>query len=238
MQRKAIGILGGMGPEASVYMYRMLIELSFLKFNAKNNDHFPEIVLDSVPVPDFISNDKNKNKALKMLKGRTRNFSSSSTLCLSIACNTAHVLIEELQQTTEVPFISMIDEVTQAVFLARCQRAGIIATPSTIRFGLYQKALEKKGIDFVVPSVEEIKKMEQVIRNVIRGKQLKNDTTTLFNIANGLRMRGADCIILGCTEIPLVFPKKYSLPVFNSVEILSLSLLRKYYKSHKMSLQI
>ena len=70
--RKTLGILGGMGPEASEYLYRTLIALSIKHFGAKNNDDFPEIVLQSVPVPDFISNEKAKEKALNMLLERTK----------------------------------------------------------------------------------------------------------------------------------------------------------------------
>lgn len=68
IMRKTIGLLGGMGPEASGYMYKKLIEMSVSDFGAKNNDQFPEIILCSVPVPDFISDYKNKQKALNMLK--------------------------------------------------------------------------------------------------------------------------------------------------------------------------
>lgn len=66
---------------------------------------------------------------------------------------------------------------------------------------------------------------------MLGGKLLKGDTVQLEKIANDLTSRGAEAIILGCTELPLVFPKKYSLPVYkNSVEILAMALLRRYYE--------
>ncbi len=110
MSRKgAIGILGGMGPEASNYLYKMLIDLSIKHFGAKDNDDFPEIILYSVPVSDFISNYNNKDKALQMLKKRVIDLGKVNLSCLSIACNTAHLLIDELQSVSSVKFISMID---------------------------------------------------------------------------------------------------------------------------------
>ena len=101
--KKAIGILGGMGPEASAYMYSTLIDLAILRFGAKNNDDFPEIILHSIPVPDFISNEKQKAKALLMLKKRVKNINRMPILFLAIACNTAHVLLPQLQVISKKP---------------------------------------------------------------------------------------------------------------------------------------
>lgn len=232
---KAIVILGGMGPEASVLMYKTLTELSFGVFGAKNNDDFPEILLNSIPVPDFIAKDTNKKIALKMLKERTAGFNSSQTLCLSIACNTAHILLDELRKVTNIPFVSMIEEVGKKIEISEHKSAGIIATPSTLRYGLYQGELEKRNIRSIVPNDRDTQKIEKIIRNIIKGKMLRSDTNMLRKIADRLKKKGADCIVLGCTETPIAFPKLYSLPVYNSIEIVSLALLRKYYKYHKMS---
>ena len=93
-RKKAIAILGGMGPEASAYLYRVLIESSIKHFRARNNDDFPEILLYSIPVPDFISSDINRSEALKMLKERVKQINSLSISSLCLACNTAHVLLK------------------------------------------------------------------------------------------------------------------------------------------------
>ncbi len=228
--KKAIGILGGMGPEASIYMYKTLIEFSIKYFGAKNNEDFPGIILDSVPVPDFISNTNYKNKAKKILIKRVERFNQNDLACLSIACNTAHILLPELQANSKIPFVSMIDEIVDSISRTKIKNVGIIATPSTIKFKLYQNALAKIGLSSVIPAKAQIKTLNTIIRNVIAGKILKSDTKKLFSIANSLKENGAEAIILGCTEIPLVFPKKFSLPVFNSVHVLSMALLRKYYK--------
>lgn len=231
MSRKLpIGILGGMGPEASNYLYKVLINLSIKCFGAKNNDDFPEIILYSVPVPDFISNYHKRGRALQMLKKRVIGLNKMNLSCLSIACNTAHLLIDKLQSISRIKFISMIDEVSLVVAQDKKKLIGIMGTPSTIRSGLYQSALSKYDIKTLVPSFKELKIIENVIRNILKGKMLKSDGVRLSFVANSLKEKGAQGIILGCTELPLVFPFKYSLPVYNSVEILAMSLLRKYYK--------
>lgn len=229
-KKSAIGILGGMGPEASVYMYKMLIDLSIKHFNAKNNDEFPEIVLYSIPVPDFISSDKHKEEALFMLKERVRQLEYTNLSCLSIACNTAHIFLKDLQKVISVPFISMVEEVIEQVEKDGQKIVGLMGTPSTIRYQLYQSALQAYDIETIVPNNKKIDILEDVIRNVLKGKINKREEVRLKNVADSLKKRGAEGIILGCTELPLVFPLKYELPVYNSLEILAMALLRKYYK--------
>lgn len=80
-KKGAIGILGGMGPYASSFLYKRLIQLSVSDFNAKNNNDFPKIILSSIPVPDFISNEKKRGEALEMLREevlKLNNFNPSS----------------------------------------------------------------------------------------------------------------------------------------------------------------
>jgi aspartate racemase len=110
------------------------------------------------------------------------------------------------------------------------RRVGLLGTPSTIRASIYQDAFNKEGIETLVPSESNFLNIEKAIRNVISESTTREDRQTLKEIADYLKRGGAEAIVLGCTELPLIFPQKYSLPVYNSVEILSLALLRKYYQ--------
>ena len=218
-----------MGPEASGYLYKLLIDLAIKKFGAKNNDDFPEIILYSLPVPDFISDNRNRNKALEMIKQRVKSINSSNISCISIACNTAHILLPQLRVVSKAPFISMIDETVKQVHTDNRKKVGIMGTPSIIKYALYQSTLKKCGISTLVPSKEQLIILEQIIRNVLEGKILTEDSNDLKKIADDLGLQGAEAIILGCTELPLVFPRSYSLPIYNCVEILAKALLKKYY---------
>lgn len=229
-KNKALFVIGGMGPEASGYLYKLLIDLAIKEFGAKNNDDFPEIILHSIPVPDFISNDKSREEALKMLKKRVEEANNLNISCISIACNTAHILLPQLQALSKAPFVSMIEETVKQVQRDGKNKVGLLGTPSTIKYGLYQAELEKYGITAVIPSALQIKTLERIIRNVLKGKILKKDSKNLEKIADVLRSKGAEAIILGCTELPLVFPKKFKMPIYNSLEILTMTLLRYYYR--------
>lgn len=231
-KKQIIGIIGGMGPEASNYLYKTLIDLSIKYFGAKNNDDFPEILLDSIPISDFIADDSKKKEALKILKDRVVFLNKAKPSYLAIACNTVHILLDELQKKSKAPFISIIEEVANSVHKSDLRKIGILGTPLTIKSRLYHKALYRFEIEVIEPTKSELKILEKIIRNVITDSSSNKDKTSLVYMANALRDRGAEGIILGCTELPLIFPKKQSFPVFNSLEILAMVLLQKYYKQN------
>lgn len=225
----AIVILGGMGPEASAKMLEVMISMATREFGAKNGQDFPEIIVDSVPIPDFISSKKSIALASKMLKTRVKRLATLDISCFAIACNTAHIMLDTLASVSTAPFISMIDATTQEVKKSEIKSVGVLATPSTIESGLYQKALQKLGIKIILPSNEQISAMESIIRKVIAGKNTSGNPKRLAQIADSLKARGAQAVILGCTELPLLFPKDFTLPVFDSIEILSRTLLGNFY---------
>lgn len=169
-----------------------------------------------------------------MLKSKVTLINQSNAGCISIACNTAHVLLPKLQTVSKIPFVSMIEETVKRIHKDKRIRVGLLGTPSTIKYGLYQNALEKYGIFAELPSKKQMTILERIIRNVLSGKLFKSDTRQLEKIANSLKTRGGEAIILGCTELPLVFPKNYALPVYNCLEILATALLRKYYSEEEV----
>ena len=232
MKNKPFAIIGGMGPQASAYMYNRLIDCTIKVFKVKNNDEFPEILILSVPVPDFISNEENKKKALEMLTDRVKQLNKLEISYLSIACNTAHILLPYLQKVSKKPFVSMIDEVTKTIKKNGVKTEGLLASPTTIRSQLYQQKLEEKNIKTIIPNKTNQTHIEKIIRNIIAGKSQLSDKKKSISIADDLVSKGAKAILLGCTELPLIFPEKYKKPIFNCVDILSISLLHKYYQNN------
>lgn len=228
--KKAICILGGIGPQASLYICKLLIEMSVKFFGVKDNADFPEIILDSIPIPGFIANDYEKKIALRMLKQRVIQLANCNVSYFCIVCNIAHLLLNDLQQVSKTPFLSIIEEVVKQVKGDKINKVGLLASPATIKERLYQKALGEKGVEVLIPTEQEQGFFENIVNNVLEEKITIKDQRRLALIANSLKKRGAKGIILGCTELPLVFPEKYSLPVYNCVEILAMALLRKYYK--------
>lgn len=138
--KSIIGILGGMGPQASAYLLKLLVDLSARKFSAKNCEDFPEVILNSIPHPDFISDKKNKRAALKILKKRVRQLNEMQVGVLGIACNTAHILLDKLQLVSKAPFISIVEEIIKELRRKRINKVGLLASPTTFESGIFQKA--------------------------------------------------------------------------------------------------
>lgn len=227
---KTIGIIGGMGPQASSYLYDLSIKKAIRDFGVENSEDFPDIILFSVSVPDFISNRENQKIALEILKQKVRDANKLNISCLSIACNTAHLLLPHLQSATTIPFRSMIDAVVEQIKKDKILKVGLLGSPATMRSGLYQDRLKSQDIETILPSKSQIPHIERAIRNVISGKKEKKDEDNLKKIAFSLVDKGAEGIVLGCTELPLAFPKVFDVPIFNSVEILADALLDHFYK--------
>lgn len=223
-----IGIIGGMGPDASARMLVRMIEMARTEFGATTNHEYPEILLHSVPVPEFFSSDENSKKALEILKERVASLSRLPIKNMALACNSAHILLDELRACAQAPIVSMIDEVGVEVCSRKFQKVGLLASRTTISMGIYSKMFEARGVEVVLPNHQDVECLTVLIQEVIAGK-IKNKSRVLKRIADDLRNRGAVAIILGCTELPLVFPKDYDLTVVDSVEVLVRKLLIQYY---------
>ncbi len=226
---KAIVILGGMGPQASIRLVEILIDKSIRDFGAKNPDEFPEIILDSIPIPDFISEPDNMRMAFRMLKERIRLIDNPKISAFAIACNTAHQMFDDLQSQTKTEIVSIIGEVTDQVNRKKISKIGLLASPSTIKSGLFNGSFRQLNIEVIQPTEMQQKSLGKIIRKVIRGEILQSDRISLLLIADSLKRQGAQGIILGCTELPLIFPKGFKIPIFDSLDILANALLLKLH---------
>lgn len=226
----AIGILGGMGPQASAKLYELLINGTKAYAPATVDDNYPEIVLLNVPVPNFISNKNEIIKAKQMLIERTKLLEQAGCTINGIACNTAHLLLPELQAVTKVPFLSIPQLVAEQAKTAGFKRIGLLATPTTLASTLYDDALA--GIaETVRPDAELTVQIEGYIYKQLNDNLSEAERRKFrlevekFKHANKL-----DAVILGCTELPLVYGEVKRPQILNTLTILSDALLREYFK--------
>lgn len=230
LNQKTIAILGGMGPQASSYLLKLLIDFSVSEFRAKNGTDFPEILLLSEPIDDFISDKTKAKKALTILTDKMKALTSINPNLIAIACNSAHILLPELQKLTDAQFISIIQEVSEEIKKSNFKKIGILATPTTINSKIYHKSLQNRGIVLISPTKRELTEIEKIIRNVIAGRNSLKDSGRLYLISKNLIDRGAEGIMLACTELGIIFSRNCTFPVFDSLEILARGLLRRSYE--------
>ncbi|OGH18783.1 MAG: hypothetical protein A2770_04720 [Candidatus Levybacteria bacterium RIFCSPHIGHO2_01_FULL_38_12] len=231
MKNKTIGIIGGVGPQATQYLYGKIIEFAQSKYNAVNNDDFPHVIIESLPIPDFISDKSKVPLALEMLKDSVARFSASNVSRVCIASNTVHILLSEIQKDSNLEFISMIELVSDKCALYGYKKVGLLGTPVLTESELYNKTLSSRNIELLTPQKEELQVVEEIIRGVIAGNNQNIDKGKYVALINKLFDQGAEAIILGCTELPLavdytVLGKR----VINSDEVLAEGIVDYYYQ--------
>lgn len=223
----AIGILGGMGPQASARLYELLIEGTKAYTPAAIDSDYPEIVLLNVPVPNFISNKKQMDKAKKMLIERTILLEQAGCIVNGIACNTVYILLADLQAVTKVPFLSIPRLVAERVEAAGFERVGLLATPSTLDSNLYDKALRETVL--VRPEAKTAEKIEALIYKQLQNRISVNDRKSLRKLVRGFKKaEKLDVVILGCTELPLIYGKADK-RVIDTLQLLADGLLETYF---------
>lgn len=229
---KKVGIIGGVGPQSTDFIYEKIIQFSQSKYGAKDNADYLRLVIESVPVPDFISNKDNIEEAKKMLIAAAKSLSNAGATKLCIGSNTVHILLEELEKNTKVPFLSMIDLVADKCVKSGFKKVGVLGTPVLISSGLYTKALNKNGIEIINPTEKQLKTVENIIRGVIAGSENGKHKTEYIEVLNDLFSKGAQAIILGCTELPLaVNYEALGNRTINSDEVLAEGIVDYYYSN-------
>ena len=229
MKKKIIGVLGGMGPDASAHFYKMLISHAQKDYAVEKNEDFPEIILDSVPVPDFIAEEKREPDALNMLMRRVEILNALPISFFCMACNTGHLLIDALRAKTNKPFVSLLEELPRYVKRQKIHKVGLLASPTTIRTKLYEKSFREAGLELVLPKNGDTSLLGTIILDTVAGKNIEQNKIEVQKIARRLLERGAEGLVESCTEIPLIFPSQHLIPVYDSLEVLALAVLKKYY---------
>lgn len=228
--KKKIGIIGGVGPQATRTLYDQIITLSQSLYGAKNNDDFPNVLIESVPIPDFISDTEKLDEARAMLMKSVKNLEAGGATILAIGSNTVHLLLEDLQKQTSIKFLSIIDLVTQECKNRKLSKVGILASPNTLNLKLYDKKLENAGIKVLKPKGKYTSDIENMIHYYIAGKSNGEYKTEYIEVLNRLFERGAEAVILGCTELPLVVNyEALGNRVIDSSEILARALVEYYF---------
>lgn len=227
--RSPIVILGGMGPQASLRFHQLLIRKSE-NYHSGNGDEYPYVIHFSLPVTDFISDERAKQDAIRTLRRLEPAILALEPKLITLACNTAHLLRPDVPVLQRPEFASMPQLVTKKVKADQLSRVGLLASPVTIRSKLYGHLLKENGIAVVTPNKKDINRLEQVIRAVIAGTAGKAEAIVLRVIADSLVAQGAQAIVLGCTELPLIFPKTtLPVPIYDTLVIYAQAIIDNYY---------
>ena len=202
MEKKIIGVIGGLGPLATAHFMELVIEMTDAKTDQENVDM---IVYNFPSIPDrtgYILG-SNLRSPLPGLLSVGRALERQKVSRIAIPCVTAHYFHRELQSAIGVPILNGVAETVALLRGAGIRRAGILATDGTIRSELLSRELDFAGILPVLPSRERQRDvMHLIYDNVKAGKKAEMDR--FWRVVQELRDCGAEIIILGCTELSLI----------------------------------
>jgi aspartate racemase len=221
-KHKTIGVLGGMGPEASANLYSKIIKYTQNKYGAVQDNDYPPIIIYSLPLFGFDETGiTDENLVKKQLLEGVKKLEAAGCDLIIIACNTVHVYFEEMQAAVKVPIFNIVEETKKNVIKFGYKKVGIFASESTNKLQLYQRKFAESNILVISPNYNQQKILNKVIEHVMGGNQKQEDIIILKEIARDYLKQGAEAIILGCTEIPLAINQTHTdLKLFDTIEII------------------
>lgn len=198
-----IGIIGGMGPLATVDMFNKIVRHT----KAKSDQEHVRVCIDSntrvpdrtrailsggpSPVPEMVL-------SAKLLEAMGADV-------LIIPCNTAHYFYDQVARAVNIPILNMIEETAKEIERKGIARAGILATDGTVQTGVYEKVLRSHGIGTVYPSAVEQEAVMEIIYKGVKAMNAGFPVSDFRNAVQCLFQKGAEAVVLGCTELPLAF---------------------------------
>ena len=202
---KVVGILGGMGPEATVDLMQRIIRLTPA---TDDIDHIRCIVDNNPKVPSRIraiieGNGTDPGPCMADMGKRLEKWGADF---LVIACNTAHAYYEYVQQAVDIPVIHLIDLVVERAMemFPHSRKIGILASTAVQMTGLYIKRFKPLGIEAIYPDSEQQQNLFKLIRQIKTGNTGTTVISQYQQICEHLKMQKAEFAIIACTELSVL----------------------------------
>lgn len=214
---KKIGLVGGISWVSTLDYYKFINE----GVNAKLGGlHAAECIIYSLNFGDIQA--QGWVNSFGLLLNACEHLKNSGADRIVLCANTAHLFADRLQNTLQLPIIHIGTETAKAIQKAGFKRAGLIGTKFTMEMDFYKNKLEEYGLEVLTPEHQETRDYIQHTVKDELGVGLINPETKVryISIVEELIVRGAECIILGCTEIPLLLSQDdFTIPVFDTTKI-------------------
>ncbi len=217
---KKIGILGGMSPESTVEYYQYITRTYTERFGDYG---YPEVIIYSVsfqPYVDWPVQDR-WDLVAQGLSEAAQRLEAAGADFIVIATNTMHLVFDQVQANVTVPMLSLLDAVGDAILARGIETVGLLGTRFTMEKAFYQDALTRKGITVLVPDEQDREYVNGIIYAELVAGQVRDESRAGYvAIINKLAERGAEGVILGCTEIPLLVNEEDAgMPLFDTTVI-------------------
>ncbi len=219
---RIIGILGGMGPEATADLF---LEITRLTPAGRDQDHVRVLIYSNPKIPDRTrAIAEGGEDPLPALIETARVLESGGAGVLALPCNAAHHYVPMIQNSIGIPILNMIEETCRQLRADRPRigTVGLLATTGTVRSSIYTAVCAREGLNLLVPEESEQRRADTAILEIKAGRNKFVAAETFEALGELLIGRGAESVILGCTEIPLVFrADKVGYPSINPTRVLA-----------------
>lgn len=227
-----LGIIGGVGPLASVYFYEKIVLMTNVN---TDQEHLNMIILNHATIPDrteYILGKSNKNPLDDFLKDINM-LEKNKVDLIAIPCNTACYFHKEMEASTKIPILNMIEVCINNISKSNIKKIGIMATEGTIKAKLYQHYASKYNIECVVLDEEFQNQVMHIIYDYVKANLIP-PKEEFMALANKMQAAGAMKIILGCTELS-VLKKNLNLDEYfiDPLDDLAIEVLNYYNKPIK-----
>jgi aspartate racemase len=218
---KVVGVIGGMGPEATVEFMRRLIAATPA---ADDADHLHVIVDNNPKVPSRIKAliDGNGEDPTPVLVEMAQKLETAGADFLTVPCNTAHFYLPAIRQAVCIPVLDVVDATIAKLraLETKSTRIGLLASPAVRLVGLFATRLAHAGYGVMFPGEANESKLFAIIRSIKAGKALPLMQHDYDAIARGLIEGGADALLVACTELSLLPIPQVQRPVFDTLDVL------------------
>lgn len=200
MEKKLVGVIGGLGPQATIYFMNLVVKNTKV---TKDQDHIDMIVFNHSSIPDRTAYilGKSKDDPTPYLIEDCKKLCDLGCQFIVMPCNTAHYFYSSIKEVSTVPVINIVEETVKQCLNSK--KVGIMATDGTLLTRTYQNELEKQNIVYLVPDNNRQKMIMQYIYNYVKvGKKV--NTNEFNELINYFYENGCDKIIIGCTELSII----------------------------------
>ncbi|MDO5111051.1 MAG: amino acid racemase [Clostridia bacterium] len=228
MATKVLGIIGGMGPAATVDLYDKLLRYTDA---ACDQAHVPVLIDGNTRIPDRTAAilHGGEDPRPELCKSAKRLENAGAEL-LMMACNTAHYFYDDVCAAVRVPVLHMPRITAAAAREKGYARVALLATSGTVQSGVYADAFSREApnIELLLPEDEEQTAIMSLIYDGVKAGHKDLDVTPVRKLLERMTRQGAACFILGCTELPLAF-SMYALdaPTLDPTSLLAKEALRQ-----------
>ncbi len=204
MKEKILGVLGGVGPLATIYFADLVVKMTDAK---TDQEHIAMVILNHSSIPDRTDYilDKTKPNPLPVMIKDAKLLEDDNCDFIVIPCNTAHYFYDEIQKSINIPIINILEETVCYCekTIPSIKKIGVLATVGTLKSKAYQNIIEKHGLECVVPSAEDQESLMNIIYNQVKAGE-KVDIFEFHRIIGEMKKQGCDAVVLGCTELSVI----------------------------------